>query len=224
MKYYPIFVRAAGRKCVVVGGGVIAEHKVRSLLDAEAAVTVVSPQLTETLEEMRRGGRITSVRRAYQSGDLRDCFIAFAATGDDAVDRAIADEAAQTSVLLNVVDRAELCDFISPAVVARDDLTIAISTSGASPAMARQLRQKLEAEIGPEYGLALKLLGSLRVRLKDLDVASGERARIFSHLVESPLLDLLRRRRFNEVDALLAAATGQRFSLNSLAIDWADAP
>lgn len=220
MKYYPIFVRAAGRSCLVVGGGSVAEQKVRGLLDAGARVTVVSPDLTGDLEHMARLGKVECVRRAYTPGDIAGHFIVFAATGRPSVDRQIADDAARGGALLNVVDRPELCDFISPAVVARDNLTIAISTSGASPAMARQLRRKLEAEIGPEYALALQLLGRLRHRLKQLDLPAGERMKICNELVESPLLDLLRRRRFDDVDALLGNATGARFSLSSLEIDW----
>jgi precorrin-2 dehydrogenase/sirohydrochlorin ferrochelatase len=223
MKYYPIFVRAAGRKCLVVGGGTVAEQKVRSLLDAGADVTVVSPDLTPKLERMVNRGDIRCIRRLYDSGDASGYFIVFAATGGD-LDRRIVDDAAQSGALLNVVDQPELCDFISPGVVARDDLTIAISTSGASPAMARQLRQKLEAEIGPEYALALQLLGRLRQRLKDKDIGASERSRIFNELVESPLLELLRRRRFAEVDALLGHATGARFTLSSLEINWSDEP
>lgn len=222
MKYYPIFVRAAGRDCLVVGGGAVAEQKVRGLLDAGAAVTVVSPTLTRTLEEMADRGAIDCRRRPYEEGEASRFFIVFAATGRADVDHTIATDAAASGALLNVVDRPELCDFISPGVVARDDLTIAISTSGTSPAMARRLRRKLEEEIGPEYGLALRLLGRLRGRLKEIDMPAGERSRIFNGLVESPLLELLRDRRFGEVDALLAAVTGGRFDLDGLAIDWSD--
>jgi len=224
MKYYPIFVRVAGRRCLVVGGGPVAEQKVRSLLDADARVTVVSPEATSDLKQMADRGEIEYHPRTFRVGDTSGCFMAFAATGRDEVDRQIVDDATTNGALLNVVDRPQLCDFISPAVVARDDLMIAISTSGASPAMSRQLRRKLEAELGPEYALALQLLGRLRERLKDLDVPSSERSRIFNDLVESPLLELLRRRRFGDVNALLGNATGERFSLSNLDLDWSDAP
>lgn len=224
MKYFPVFLRLSGRKCLVVGGGPVATQKVRGLLDGSAKVTVISPQLTDTLTQLKLEGRVAHLPRAYQHGDLAGFFIAFAATGHDDVDRRIADEAADAGVLLNVVDRPELCDFISPSVVTRDDLIIAISTSGASPAMARQLREKLEAEIGPEYALALQLLGRLRHRLKELHTPAPERTRIFNELVESPLLELLRVGRFDEVDALICNTAGAEFSLSRLDIDWSAAP
>lgn len=224
MKYYPIFMRLAGRQCLVVGGGAVALQKVRGLLEAGGTVTVISPELTAELQQLKLQGRIEHLRRTYRSGDVASFFIAFAATGDDGVDRRIADEAADAKVLVNVVDRPPLCDFISPSVVTRDDLIIAISTGGASPAMARRLREKLEAEIGPEYALALQLLGRLRRRLKELDTPAAERSRIFNQLVESSLLELLRVGRFDDVDELITNTAGAEFSLSRLEIDWSAAP
>jgi precorrin-2 dehydrogenase/sirohydrochlorin ferrochelatase len=220
MKYYPMFVRLTGRRCLVVGGGALAAGKARSLIDAGAQVTVISPCLCDELQKLAETGRITHEKRSYESADAGGYFLAFSAAGDDAIDERVAADAEAAGVLVNVVDRTSLCDFIAPAVVRRDDLVIAISTSGASPALAKRLRRQLEDELGPEYALALQLLGRLRARLKDTATPSSERARIFAKLVDSPLLDLLRQRRFDEVDALLAAAAGEQVSLGSLAIDW----
>jgi precorrin-2 dehydrogenase/sirohydrochlorin ferrochelatase len=223
MKYYPVFLRLSGRKCLVVGGGAVAAQKVRALLAAGGDVTVLSPQLGEELEQLSLRGRVTHLEREYRGGDLVGAFIVFSATGDERVDRQVADDAATAGVLINVVDRPQHCDFISPSVVTRDDLIIAISTSGASPAMARQLREKLEAEIGPEYALALQLLGRLRRRLKDLETPAPERTRIFNELIDSPLLELLRLQRFGDVDELITHTAGAEFSLERLEIDWSTA-
>lgn len=224
MKYYPIFVRVAGRRCLVVGGDDLAAAKTRGLLDAGAQVTVISPTLCDTLQSLADAGGLVHEARDYAAGDVAGFFLAFSATGADGVDRRIAADAAAAGVMLNVIDRTELCDFIAPAVVRRDDLVVAISTSGASPALAKSLRRRLEDELGPEYALALQLLGRLRARLKSMATPAAERSRIFAALVDSSLLDLLRQRRFDEVDSLLAAAAGEQISLGSLEIDWSRVP
>jgi precorrin-2 dehydrogenase/sirohydrochlorin ferrochelatase len=222
MQYYPIFVRLAGRRCMVVGGGALAARKTRGLLDAGARVTVVSPSVVGELQALADDGRIELRSRPYRSGDLDGFFLAFAATGDDANDRRICGDAQTAGVLLNVIDRTDLCDFIAPAIVSRGDLTVAISTAGTSPAMAKRIRRKLEGDLGMEYALALQVLGRLRQRLFSAATPAAERARIFGAIVDSPFLDLLRQRRFDEVDALLTAAVGGEISLAGLDIDWAD--
>jgi precorrin-2 dehydrogenase/sirohydrochlorin ferrochelatase len=222
MEYYPIFVRVAGRRCLVVGGGELAAQKTRGLLDAGAGVTVISPNLNDELRALVDQSRIEHRARPYQGGDIDGFFLAFAATGSDAIDQQIRNEAEAAGVMLNVVDRTHLCDFIAPAIVSRGDLTVAISTSGTSPAMAKRIRQKLEDDLGTEYALALQLLGRLRKRLQGSATTAAERSRIFDALADSPLLDLLRQRRFDEVDALLAAAVGGEISLSTLEIDWGE--
>src|SRR5262245_59300033 len=108
MKYYPLFVRVAGRKCLVVGGDTVAEQKVRGLLDAHACVTVISPGLTSALQAMAERGEIDCIHRPFQPGDTAGSFIVIAATGRDDVDRQIVDDAAKSGALANVVDRPEL--------------------------------------------------------------------------------------------------------------------
>src|SRR5664279_4839267 len=152
MKYYPIFLRVAGRDCLVIGGGKVATQKVESLLNASAAVTVISPELTPEISALAAAQRVVHHRRPYRSGDLQGVFLAYAATSDPTVQTQIARDAETAGVLLNVVDVPQLCSFIVPAVIQRGDLLIATSTSGTSPALARRIRRDLEHSFGPEYG------------------------------------------------------------------------
>ena len=162
---YPIILRLAGRRVVVVGGGEIAERKIEGLLEAGARVTVVSPDVTRRIAAWAAAGAVALERRRYETGDLSDSALAYAATDDEAANRAVGEEAEAKGVWLNVVDRPARCGFFAPAVVRRGDLSIAISTNGASPALARRLRERLEQQLGPEYARALETLRAERRRL-----------------------------------------------------------
>ncbi|MFQ5667684.1 MAG: bifunctional precorrin-2 dehydrogenase/sirohydrochlorin ferrochelatase [Candidatus Binatia bacterium] len=216
MKYYPIFLRVAGRPCLVIGGGKVAERKAESLLKAGAVVTVISPELTPPLAAWAAAHRVTHHSRRYTTGDLRGCFVAYAATNDTALHGLIARDARAAGVLLNVADCPELCDFIAPAVLDHGDLIIATSTSGASPALAKRIRRDLEEMLGPEYGLALELLRRLRERLTQQAWPAAERQRVFAALVDSSLLEHLRRQQTGAVDQLLETTVGAGCSLASL--------
>ena len=143
-RYYPVYLDLQGKGCIVIGAGVVAERKARQLLAAGASVTLVSPQATKALRQQAQEGRLTWLPRPYRQGDLAGMFLAIAATDDEAVNRQVHHEAAQEKVLLNVTDVPTLCDFIAPAVVERGPVTVAISTSGVSPALARRLRELME--------------------------------------------------------------------------------
>ena len=218
MRYYPIFVDLSGQACLVIGGGAIAERKVASLLNADGRVTVISPTLTTQLRSWATEQYITTFERAYQPGDLSGFTLVFAATSDEILHHSLAAEAKQAGVLLNVVDRPKLCSFIVPAVVSQGDLSLAISTGGASPALAKKIRQELAADFGPEYGLALQLLARIRERLSHDRVSSQERQRCFTALVDSPLLDYLRERKIDKLNALLQGILGDAYTLNQLGI------
>ena len=216
MKYYPVFLRVAGRRCVVIGGGTIATRKVESLLAAGAGVAVISPSLTADLTARAARGEIEHVARTYRPGDLAGAMLAYAATDDETVHAAVACEAEAAGVLLNVVDRPQLCTFIAPSILRRGDLTVAVSTSGGSPALARRVREDLERSLGPEYERALDVLGRLRRHLQTRAVSSAERQRILTGLVGSDLLDRLRAPDADAVDRLLAEYAGNDVSLASL--------
>lgn len=164
MKYYPAFLNLKDKPCIVIGGGEVAERKIKALLDAEASVTVISPELTPSLKELSKKGRIKHISRPYKRGDLEGAFLVIAATSDMEVNRDVYEEASDRPV--NVVDVPELCTFIVPSVIRKGDLTIAISTSGTSPALARAIREQLEETIPEEIAEVLDLLRSLRPVLK----------------------------------------------------------
>ncbi len=163
--YYPVSLNVTGRRCVVVGGGQVALRKATSLLECEARVTVVSPEACAGLADLAAQGRIEIVRRAFRNGDLAGVWLAIAATSDSRTNRQVAAEGAKTKTLVNIVDDAEDSDFIAPACVRRGDITIAVSTSGASPALARQIRSRLETQFGEEYAVLARLVQEVRAGL-----------------------------------------------------------
>jgi precorrin-2 dehydrogenase/sirohydrochlorin ferrochelatase len=167
MPRHPIFLDLQDQPVVVIGGGDVAARKIGALLDARARVTVVSPRIVGSIRDWADAGRLHLEQRRYRAGDLRGARLAYAATGDRETNRAVRGEADRESVWLNVADDPDLCDFFAPAVVRRGSLTIAISTNGASPALAARLRKKLEADLGSEYGDVLDELAELRARCRE---------------------------------------------------------
>jgi len=214
MGYYPIALRLDGRSCVVIGGGDVATRKVEVLLATGGRVTVIAPRLTPTLAGLADTHEVLHHARHYHRGDLAGAFLAVVATDDGVVQRAVAGEAEAERVLLNVVDEPALCGFIVPAVVKRGSVTVAVSTGGSSPALARKMRERLAEQIGQEYGLLADVLGRLRERL----AASMERQEMFGRLVDSPALIWLREGRFDDVDRLLAEVVGADCSLAELGV------
>jgi precorrin-2 dehydrogenase/sirohydrochlorin ferrochelatase len=182
---YPIVLNLSGRRVLVVGGGEVALRKARALADAGATVRVVAPDLLPAFAE---DGRFECLAARYEKRHLEGARIAVAATDDEAVNRRVAEDARAAGVLVNVVDRPELCDFIVPAQVRRGDLLIAISTSGAAPSLARRLRERLEKEFGPEYATYLAVLREVREDLKKRNIPADLRRRIFERLAEDDLL------------------------------------
>ena len=164
--YFPVFLDVRRKKCVVIGGGQIAFRKIRTLLDCGASVTVISPVLHPDLSELANKKSIQVIRRSYKSRDLKGAFIVIAATGTKETNRKVAKEAGRVGALVNVVDDPEPSDFIVPSVVRRGDLTIAISTGGMSPALARKIRTRLEDSFGEEYALLVSLVEEVRSTLR----------------------------------------------------------
>lgn len=164
--YYPAFIDVRARRCFVIGGGKIGEEKVSKLLDCGAKVVVISPEVSAGVRELADGERVEWVRRPYRFGDLEGAFIAIAATDNPKVNRQIYDEAQQRNVLLNVVDVTSLCTFIAPSVVTRGEVTIATSTGGASPALARKFRQELARSPILDYADLAPILRKARGELR----------------------------------------------------------
>jgi siroheme synthase-like protein len=172
MALFPLFVELEGRPCVVLGGGAVAERKVAALLDAGAVVTVVSPVLSPALGALVSSGRIAHVARRYADGDLADAVLAFAATDDGKVNDEIAREGRARGVWVNAADDPAHCDAILPAVFHRGAITVAVSTGGASPALARAVRERLEDALPEAYGPLAEVAATARRELR----AAGHRA------------------------------------------------
>ncbi len=206
--YYPVHLSLTGRLVVVVGGGSIAERKVAGLLPSGARVRVVAPGLTPELARLAECGEIEHCAREYRPGDLEGAVLALAEPGGEARDGAFAAEADARGVFANVEDVVEHCSFIAPSVVRRGDLVIAISTSGRAPALAVRLRQRLEQELGPEYGALLELAGRLRGPLMRTVPEFQERRRRWYELVDSEVLAMLRDGRAVEASELAERIMG----------------
>ena len=164
--YYPVCLNLKGRRCVVIGGGQVAEGKIRNLLKHDCYIRVISPDVTPAIGQWAKEAKITWQERVYLEGDLKSAFLAIAATGDTADDDAIAREAEYERVLLNVVDYPPLCTFIAPSVVEKGAVTLAISTGGASPALARKLRETMEKSDILDYAELADLLSRTRKEVK----------------------------------------------------------
>lgn len=188
--YFPAFLDLRGRRCLVVGGGEIGERKVRALLDCGAEVTVVSPSLTPGLAALATGGSLHWRPRAFRKVDARGCTLVIAASGVATVDAAVAAEARRRGVLVNVVDRPAQCDFIFPSVLRRGHLQIAVSTGGRSPALAREIRKRLEPQFGPEYARLVDGIGRERRHARAAAATPQARIRAAERVVEMALAPL----------------------------------
>ena len=165
-KYYPVFLNMQGQLCVVIGGGAVAERKVQALLEAGAVVTLIAPECTDGLVAMTSDSSVTWHQRTYETGDLEGAFIAIAATDDRAVNETVTKEATERNTPLNVVDVTDLCTFIAPSVIHRGPVTLAISTGGMGPALARKLRQELEGNDALAFADLAEIVADVRAELK----------------------------------------------------------
>lgn len=179
---FPIFVKLAGRKCLVVGGGPVAEGKLEGLLASGANVVVVAPQVTEKIARWNQEHRLTWHARRFEASDLDGAFLVVTATGVDTVNESVFREAEARGILCNSVDDPERCHFYYPAVVRRGPLQIAISTGGLSPSLASRLRRELETQFGPEYERWIEELGVLRKKAFARGKDSRRRTRLLERL------------------------------------------
>jgi len=176
----------------VIGGGSVALRKVQGLLAADAAVKLISPEIIPEIEALSRDGSLELERRAYRRGDLSGAFLVIAATDDAGVNQEVWEDALQVGCLVNVVDDPARSNFIVPALVRRGEFCLAVSTGGASPALARRTREQLEAAFGPEYGGFTALLGELRPDIMAAYEPGKARLAAALALIDSDLLAVLR--------------------------------
>ncbi len=171
MGFFPVVLDLTGRPCLVVGGGAVAERKAQALLDAAARVTVISPTLTPRLAAWAEARALRHVAGAYRRGDVAGYALVFVATDDRALSAAVAAEARALGVWINAADDPPHCDFILPSVLRRGALTVAVSTGGTSPALARAVREELDAHLTDDYRVLATVAAETRRELRGAGAA-----------------------------------------------------
>ena len=206
--YYPLLLHFQNRDVVVVGGGPVAERKVKALLDCHARVKLISPRITQGLKRIVRQGQVHWYSRPFRKSDLRGAFLIFAATDDPEVNHLIATSTKKGRKLINVANLPGESNFLVPAVVRRRNLIIAVSTSGHTPALARKIRQELERAFGHEFSRFIEILGKVRKALMASIPQQSQRKRILNRLIHSEVLDLLRSGHFATAKRRVQEITG----------------
>ena len=203
---YTISLKIHNRPCLVAGAGPVAERKIRTLLASGARVTVVAREAGAGVEQLAEEGAIILLQRSVIADDVAGTFLVIAATDDHDTNREIAGWARRSGALVNVADSPEESDFFVPAIVQRGDLTIAIATSGRMPALARRIREDLEAQFGREYGIYLELLDEARRQIyASPAVAGAARQQLLAGAAALNILPLLRENKTAQARTMLQA-------------------
>ena len=216
MRYYPVFLDIINKSCLVVGGGQVGTRKVLTLLDCGARVTVVSPEATPELQSLADQNKITWKQGNYRTVDLDGMFLVIGATDDEMLNRKIHFDAERQHKLCNIADRPEACNFILPSIINRGDLTIAVSTAGKSPALAKKLRKDLEKKFGSEYGELLRIMGTVRTKLLQQAHAPEEHRPLFESLINSDILEAIKQHDRLHINRLLLQVFGDGYQLDDL--------
>lgn len=166
ISYYPVSLDLRGRLCVIIGGGKIAERKITGMLDQGCKITLISRTATKAIKQWASENRLTWKQQSYKSGDLKGAFLVVAATNSCKTNQAIKEEADNEKTLINVVDEPMLCNFIAPAIIRKGNVTLAISTGGESPALARKIRESLESSEILNYSDLTTILSTARQEVK----------------------------------------------------------
>ncbi|MCF8029402.1 MAG: bifunctional precorrin-2 dehydrogenase/sirohydrochlorin ferrochelatase [Desulfohalobiaceae bacterium] len=205
MHYFPVSLDLRDRKCLVAGAGEVGLRKIQRLIDAEPAeILVVEPLPDPGLEAVaEKTGNLRLARRPFWPEDLEDRFLVIASTGDPRVNREISRLCREKNILCNIVDQPELCSFILPALFRRGDLSLAVSTGGASPALARRVRERLEDCFGPEYAGLARLLRRLRPMILELGMDGERNKAVFRSLCRDDVLQALQEEDRNLLRRLL---------------------
>ena len=213
VKYYPLFLDITDRRCVVVGGGDVAERKVERLLDSGASVVIVGKTLTPGLETMKKEGRINHIDADYDKTLITDAFLVIGATDRDDVNAEISRDGREKGILVNIVDDPDKCDFVLPSLLKQGDLLIAISTGGKSPALAKKLREEMEQHFGTEYRTLLEVMGQLREKLVVKGRSSEENRRLFESVVHSEILKHIKDKSWEKVKKIIYDITGENITV-----------
>lgn len=213
---YPVLLDISGKLCVVIGGGSVAERKVRALLESEAVVRLVSPEVTGELSFLADQGRIEWRKSSYSGDDLDGALLVFAATDNRDVQELVSRHAVENGQLLNVVDDPERCSFHVPATVRRGDLTLAVSTNGKSPAVAARIRQQLESQFGSEYETLLQVMAMVREQAgsETEKLSQPERKKIYKKILHNDIIDWIRSGRMDKLQDHLKKILGRDMELD----------
>ncbi len=203
-RYYPVYLDLNGKKCVVVGGGTVAARKVGSLLKSSADVWIVSPDLSRQLKELVVQKKVRYIKERFEERHLKDAFLVIGATDDSSINSRISREAQRKGILVNIVDLPEDCNFIVPSVVERGNVVISISTGGKSPALSKKIRKELEQRYGEEYEEFIVLMGEIREYIMSEVNDGRQRSVIFQKLVDSEIIDLLKKGRKDKAEEEIA--------------------
>ncbi|BEU88458.1 bifunctional precorrin-2 dehydrogenase/sirohydrochlorin ferrochelatase [Selenomonas sp. TAMA-11512] len=208
---YPINLNLDGRPCLVIGGGTVAERKVKKLLEEGARVTVMSPHLTDELIKLREEGEIYWQNTYWNEGAFfRDTFtLVFCATNDASLNARAAKQARGKGSLVNVVSDVSLCDFVVPARVTRGDLLMTVSTGGSSPAFARVLKERIDEEYGDVYGAWLDRLQVIRAEVKEKKGSAEDRNRFWRTALSEHVLELVENGSLEEAEGEVRDAADQ---------------
>lgn len=209
MQFYPVCLDISNERCVVVGGGAVAERKVISLLECGAKVVLVAKDLTPELRVMKDAGKIERVSDNYKEEYLEGAFLVIGATDREDINERISMDARDRGILVNIVDVPARCNFIVPSVFRRGDLLVAVSTGGKSPALARRLREEIEERYGPEYGTLLEIMGDLRGRIIARGALSAENRVLFESVLDSDILRHIRAGKGERVREIIMDLTGE---------------
>ena len=204
--YYPIYLDIEDRDVVIVGGGNVCARKAETMMKYGARVTIISPELTDEIEQWARNGALAIRRKRYEPSDLDGATIVIASTDDQSVNETVAADCRARRIPVNVVDVTPLCEFIVPAIIESGSIQIAVSTGGKSPALARTLKEDLQRLVGPEYAEVNDVLGTLREGAKAVLPTDVDRKRFFDGILAQGVLDMLRDGRRRDAYATIARA------------------
>ncbi len=215
--YYPVSLDLRNRPCIVIGGGNVAVRKVLRLMACGAQVTVVGRNLGDDMSALVADGRIRHINADYHRSQIEGAFLVIGATDRDEVNGLISRDARDLHVMVNIVDDPERCDFILPSILTRGSLSIAVSTGGESPALAKKIRRELEGQFGPEYAELLRIMGRLRESILADNRPSDENKVFFEAVIQSDILNAVRAKDVTRIHKIIKEKTGKDIPI---AITW----
>jgi len=219
MSYYPVFLQLEDKIALVVGGGKVAQRKVETLLRYGASIHIVSKVLTDKLKQLIEINKVRLLGEEMREEFLDGAFIVIAATDDKELNSKVSESARKRGLLVNAVDQPADCNFIVPSIVRKGALSIAISTSGMSPALAKKIRKELDGQFGNEYETFLNVMGSLRKEVLAMGLSQEENSRIFHEIVDGGIIEALARNDLPKVESSLARILPQGINIKDLLSD-----